>query len=124
MSEPSNNRRAEPRVPLSIVGIEIGHLCGTGRVFNVSETGLRIEDCPLRPQIGKRARVNFALSPDHEPFTFEAEVVRHTETGGFAVAFIAVDPRFRTLIGSLAEQVQCLPDLTESGRSSKPESPS
>ena len=104
------SRKAE-RVPISSIGIEAGTVCGVGRIYDVSATGLRVEECDVRPPLGDHTRLTFVLSVDQPAFEVEAQVVRHTESGGFAVSFVAVEPRLRELVSSLAMRVQSLPDL-------------
>jgi hypothetical protein len=105
------NQRLSDRVPLTVIGIEVGALCGTGRIHDVSATGLRIEECAIAPDVGERARLTFVLSVEQPAFEAEGLVVRHTETGGFAVRWVAVQPRLRELVALLVARLQELPDL-------------
>jgi hypothetical protein len=105
------DKRFSARVPISVIGIEVGTLCGTGRIYDVSATGLRVEECGIVPAVGESTKLTFVLSVEQPAFEVQAQVVRHTETGGFAVTFVAVEPRFRDLVAALAERVQKLPDI-------------
>jgi hypothetical protein len=111
VSKEKENRRFSDRVPISVIGIEVGTLCGTGRIYDVSATGLRVEECGIVPPVGESTKLTFVLSVEQPAFEVQAKVVRHTETGGFAVTFVAVEPRFRELVAALAERVQSLPDI-------------
>ena len=112
MDHERENRRTCERVPLSLVGIEIGTLCTTGRVYDISTSGLRVEECEILPEIGSEIRVTFVLAVDRPAFMLDGKVVRHTSAAGFAVEFVAVEPRLRDLVQSLADRIQELPDLT------------
>jgi hypothetical protein len=115
------NERLCERVPISVIGIEVGTLCGTGRIYDVSATGLRIEECAIVPPVGERTRLTFVLSVEQPAFEVEAVVVRHTQTGGFAVQFVAVEARFRERVAALVARMQELPDLATSSNPSSPE---
>jgi hypothetical protein len=93
----AERRRAE-RLHLAGVGIEIGNLCGVGRIHDISSTGARIEDSGLNPPLGALARLLFVLSSDEPAFEMAASVVRGTQTGGFAVEFLKPDPRLERLV--------------------------
>ena len=104
-------QRTDDRVSIGIVGLEIDGLCSTGRVHDISGTGARIEDTPLKPAVGADVRVTFVLSLDRPGFEVLGEVVRFTETGGFAISFSAVDPRLRAVLIELADRARALPDF-------------
>ncbi len=103
--------RAAERVATTVVGIELGSVCGTGRIYDVSATGLRIEESQMLPTVGEAVRLTFVLSVEQPAFEVEGTVARHTESGGFAVVFRAVDARLEGLIEELARQVQKLPGM-------------
>jgi len=106
----SIDQRIENRVTVGVVGLEIDGVCSTGRVHDISASGARIEDTPLKPPIGAPVQITFVLSLDRPGFEVLGEVARLTETGGFAIAFQAVDPQLRTILIELAEQARRLPD--------------
>ena len=105
-------QRTDERVTIGIVGLEIDGLCSTGRVHDISAVGARIEDTPLKPAVGAHVRVTFVLSLDRPGFEVLGEVVRFTDTGGFAISFSAVDPRLRNVLIELAERARQLPDFS------------
>ena len=107
----SSNKRGADRIPIGIVGIEINGLCTTGRIRDISATGLRVEECDVKPELGEHVRVTFVLAIDQPGFEVEGRVVRHTDSNGFALAFEAIEPRLRTILGQLATRAQELPDI-------------
>ena len=107
----SPNQRAAKRIPIGVVGIEIQGICSTGRIRDISATGLRVQDCDISPEIGDHIRVTFVLALDQPGFEVEGCVVRHTEDKGFAIRFEAIEPRLRSILVQLSTKAQELPDL-------------
>ncbi len=110
MRVPMEKRESE-RFRIGEVGLEIGGVCAVGRIYDISATGIRIEDASFKPELGDRIRVTFVLSLAEPGFEAEGTVTRHTDTGGFALEFAAVEARLRNLLLLLAERARDLPDL-------------
>jgi hypothetical protein len=89
---PQDRREAE-RVALSIVGISVdGVWHGQGRLADISANGARIEGAAPQPCVGASVRIGFFLSVfeigvDLQRFEVAGSVVRHTQSGGFAIRF-------------------------------------
>jgi hypothetical protein len=89
---PQDRREAE-RVALSIVGISVDDAWhGQGQIADVSAKGARIEGVLPQPPLGTDVRLGFFLSVfevgvDLQRFEVTGAVVRHTQSGGFAVRF-------------------------------------
>ncbi len=85
-------RRVTERYP-AILPIEFhrGVLVGYGNVMNISLSGARIEEVNYRPLLGKRLKLLVCLDQAKEPVELLAEVVRFTESEGFAVKFPDLD---------------------------------
>ena len=60
-----------------------------------------IEDTDVLPDPGATVTLMLVLSVHEPAFELEAEVVRHTKSGGFAVAFRAVEPRLKEFLTAL-----------------------
>jgi len=69
-----------------------------GTVQDMSSTGARVEGATFEPTEGARVDLELALFQDSEAIRLQAQVVRKTETGGFAVCFLAPDPRTQQLL--------------------------
>jgi uncharacterized protein (TIGR02266 family) len=73
-TEPSDDRRAEPRIELEVeVGLETDHNFYTGLTQDISSGGLFIATSVIY-HVGDRLRVRFSLPGQTEPITAEAEV--------------------------------------------------
>lgn len=72
-----------------------------GAVQDISSTGARIEDAAVVPDPGTRLRLGFSFYAYALPVPIHGRVVRHTETGGFAVEFEEVDFRTQILLRAL-----------------------
>ena len=90
--EMRQERRVTERYP-AILPIEFhrGVLVGYGNVMNISLSGARIEEVNYRPLLGKRLKLLVCLDQAKEPVELLAEVVRYTESEGFAVKFPDLD---------------------------------
>ena len=58
-----------------------------------SLSGARIEQVTRLPARGQGLRLLLHLAPSKGPLEVHGEVIRHTETGGFAVRFCEFDTR-------------------------------
>jgi hypothetical protein len=68
-------------------------LSGIGKMWDLGSCGARIEQVDWVPRIGTRLTLVLARLNRQSMIEMDVEVVRATETGGFAVAFIAMDSR-------------------------------
>ena len=107
----ATDQRDSERVRIGEVGLEADGLCSVGRIYDISASGVRVEESPFKPDLGQDIRVTFVLSIDQPGFEVLGRVTRHTHSGGFALEFEAVEPRLRTLLIQLADRVRVLPDL-------------
>lgn len=98
----ADDRRTSKRVAVEYVAMYLGYgeeACqGHGEVADVSTFGARIEGCSEIPPPGARLELFFLLQEHRLPIRVEAEVVRYTDDGGFAVHFLAMDPRQKELV--------------------------
>jgi hypothetical protein len=94
MPGPTRAVRAAVAVPADFVG---GGISGSGRLRNLSISGARIEGSEHRPEIGTPLVVQLFPLPGVMPLHVFAEVVRETETGGFAVRFRSSEAKRRML---------------------------
>lgn len=76
-----------------------------GSVRDMSITGARIEDTNAIPEEGSMLRLGFAFYAHALPVPIHGKVVRHTESGGFAVEFKDVDFRTQILLRALLPKV-------------------
>jgi len=104
-------KRGNERIRIGEVGLEIDGVCEVGRIYDISASGVRVEETSVQPAIGAHVRVTFVLSLSEPGFEAVGAVTRHTETGGFALEFAAVEPRLRDLLSQLADRAKTLPDL-------------
>jgi len=72
-----------------------------GSVRDISSTGARIENAVVVPAEGTQLRLGFSFYASALPVPIHGTVVRHTETGGFAVEFREVDFRTQILLRAL-----------------------
>lgn len=86
-------QRQEVRVPAAYVAG--GGFLGNGRIRDLSVSGARIEEVDARPGVGTPLVLALSPLPGVTPVKMFAQVVRATETGGFAVEFHAGDPKQR-----------------------------
>ena len=76
-----------------------------GRVTDMSVSGARIEDSGPPPPEGSVLKLGFALHAEGLPIPIRADVIRHTETGGFAVSFRDLDFRTEVILSALLPQI-------------------
>ena len=79
-------------------GFEGPQISGQGRTRDISASGARIEEINSRPPIGTPLVLRLLMFPNQHALTVGANVVRQTESGGFAVEFDASDDRTRGLL--------------------------
>lgn len=95
-------RRSPDRYAVRVnVGILSADGQTKGTVRDMSVMGARIEGARLVPRPGEKLRLGFSFYARALPIPLGARVVRHTETGGFAVRFEDVDFRTRILLEAL-----------------------
>jgi len=95
----SMDTTAAPRLAIRVpVAVELADLCGEAWLRDISSTGARLENTPLRPQPGDPVRITFALSLDSPALELSAHVVRETVAGGFAIHFTLEDTRLRAML--------------------------
>jgi hypothetical protein len=70
----------------------------SGRLLDLSETGMRIEGIESPPAVGTHLRLSVSPLPNVPPLELEGEVVRLTETGGFAARFRPADDATERLL--------------------------
>ncbi len=76
-----------------------------GRVQDISVSGARIEGVGTQPPEGSELRLGFSFSARALPVPIRGRVVRHTESGGFAVRFEGLDFRTQILLSALLPSV-------------------
>ena len=91
----TRNQREQVRVLAAFEGPQIS---GRGTIRDISTSGARIEEIDDRPGIGTPLVVQLFMFPNQHPVTLVANVVRETESGGFAVEFDGLDDRTRSLL--------------------------
>jgi len=99
--EPTNGpiRRARPRVRVRFETQFRGRRTdGRGTVRNISTSGALIEPAKPLPLAGTRLVLRFSFYEGSVPIDVPARVVRETP-GGFAVEFLGMDERTRSLLG-------------------------
>ena len=83
---------------------------GQGQVSNMSVSGALIDRSDVLPEEGQLVRLGFSFHAHALPVPITGRVVRHTESGGFAVTFEDVDFRtqilLRTLLPSVSDGVR------------------
>jgi hypothetical protein len=94
MQGPTRAVRSAVKVPAEFIG---GGVSGSGRIANLSISGARIEESDERPEVGTPLVVQLFPLPGVVPLHVFAEVVRATETGGFAVRFRSSEAKRRML---------------------------
>ncbi len=80
---------------------------GEGSMLDVSLAGARIEQVTTRPPPGVELQLLLRLPQSTSAVELSAQVVRHTETGGFAVRFHKLD------VGALRILRSALPRVEE-----------
>ena len=91
------------------LGVDVGILSEHGQmrgsVENMSVSGARIEGAGIQPPKGESLKLGFCLHVEALPVPIRATVVRHTDSGGFAVEFENVDFRTQLLLRALLPRV-------------------
>lgn len=98
----TNAERFRLQVDVGVIGEAFQ---SRGSVRDMSVTGARIEGVAERPPEGAQLRLGFSFHSQSLPVPIHATVVRHTESGGFAVAFEDMDFRTQILLRALLPNV-------------------
>ena len=77
---------------------------------DISARGARVDHTPFQPVLGTRARILLVLSLAESAYDLEGCIVRVARDGGFAVEFVAVDPRLKAVLCDAGRHVASLPD--------------
>lgn len=105
-SSSSRERRAEPRFEVELAATwRIETTSGAAVVRDMSASGARIESAGVRPAIGEGIDLSIRIYPGAVPVRVDGKVMRHTETGGFAVQFQSMKPRVRAQIASILPKI-------------------
>lgn len=100
-------RRAAGRYGAHLpVELHCGLWIGYGSITDVSLSGARIELVSYRPLPGKRVRILLCLDQAQSPVELPAEVVRFTETEGFAVRFLDLDVGMLIILRAVLARVE------------------
>jgi hypothetical protein len=87
------------RYPVTIIVVFCDERAsGGGRIWDLSAAGARIEEVNYLPRIETRLSLVFAPLNRNVAIEISAQVVRWTETGGFAVRFCAMDDQAEALL--------------------------
>ncbi len=93
-----HDRRAAPRFDLRVpVEYQSTTVNGQGTVWNVSASGVRIENSSVFVETGARLGLRASFYLGSFDVVLTGEVVRHTEAG-FAVQFVALGPAQKGLL--------------------------
>ncbi len=102
----SLTRRIAPRYRLQVpVRISDSQRKGAGTTADMSASGVRVENSNIRPPDGLKIELRFAFFPNSPPIKISAEVVRTTETGGFAARFYDLDWRMQRVLRAILPTV-------------------
>lgn len=89
--------RREPRFEVRVPAEFEGGASGSGTTWNISFSGVLIENASERLPIGTRVEVRFSFFPGSFGTTFVGRVIRHTERG-FALEFSDLDDPHRKVL--------------------------
>ena len=95
---PEEQRREERKTVNIPATVLVGEAALPAMILDLSASGARIEDCEQRPEEGTRIRLKFCFFEGADPQTLRGEVVRKTNTGGFAVEFQGLEPRTKGIL--------------------------
>ncbi len=99
-------RRIAPRYRLQVpVRISADHRKGEGTTEDMSASGVRVENSNIKPADGLKVELKFAFFPNSPPISISAEVVRTTESGGFAARFYDLDWRMQRVLRAILPTV-------------------
>ncbi len=99
-------RRIAPRYRLEVpVRISTDQRRGEGTTGNMSASGVLVENSNMRPPDGLKIELKFAFFPNSPPISILAEVVRTTESGGFAARFCDLDWRMQRVLRAILPTV-------------------
>ena len=94
--------RAATRYPVAIAVAFGGRheLSLEGMISDLSTSGARVEGAGAPPEPGTMVQLELSL-PDDPALRILSRVVRETESGGFAVKFVELDPHARKILEDL-----------------------
>ena len=102
----AKDKRVAPRFQLEIpVKMFRKGQDGQGFVQDISASGARIERATIKPTEGSRLRIEMSLFKESARMPLYGEVVRHTDSGGFCVRFVNMDPRMQRVLRVLLPKV-------------------
>src|SRR5262245_44522608 len=116
MKKGGSDKRSAPRYALDVPAECF--CAGTvrkGRVQDISALGARLEKVGMQPAEGTVIGLKLALYESSTPLKFEGKVIRHTDTGGFCVQFVSLDPRVERILRTLLPKLAGTP-ITEDGK--------
>ncbi len=86
---------------------------GKGTMVNGSLSGASIEQVTRLPARGQGLRLLLHLARSKGPLEVHGEVIRHTETGGFAVRFCELDAQTLRVLRTVLPRVEELSEKPE-----------
>ncbi len=114
-SEMRRERRVAARYhALLPVKFRCDSVVSEGILVDVSLVGARIEGVDRRPPPGKRLDLVLRLAASDRLVEVPVEVIRHTETRGFAVRFCESDVRVLRILRMLLHRLEELSEMQES----------
>ncbi len=84
---------------------KLGAQAGTAVIRDMSASGARLEGVKVGPPRGEAVLLTLRFYESALPIHIEGVVIRHTESGGFAVRFQALAPRVRAQIASILPKI-------------------
>ena len=103
---PYLGRRSAPRYEFRTpVAILSSYRKSEGMLWDMSTAGARIEKVDLEPMEGERLSIEFSFFPGSPPVQLAGNVVRRTETGGFAIEFSRMSSRMHQILCCLLPKV-------------------
>ena len=104
-------RRAAERYSARLpVEFHCGALVGYGWIMDMSLSGARLAEVSYWPLLGKRLRILLCLDQAKGSMEVPAEVVRYTETEGFAVRFPFLNPNEVKILRMILARIEELSD--------------
>ena len=79
-----------PRFPVAVPAVYISRTSGSGTTFNMSVSGVRVDQVSTPVLVGTELTLRFSIFPGSFDTPFLARVVRHTESG-FAAQFAELE---------------------------------
>ena len=102
---PADDRRSAPRFKLRApVEYRAGALQGDGTIWNISTSGVRIENASALVKIGSSVGLRFSFFPGQFEVELTGQVVRQTPKG-FAVQFVDLEAPQAEMLRSALPQI-------------------